>query len=110
MELHDFVRETLVQVIKGVVDAQNSDVVKNSNAAVAPAGQGTLDKASLNQVIEFDVAVTAKEDKQTKGEASVSITLIKLNTQGASGKSNEAINKIKFKIPIFLPGQKINKK
>ncbi len=108
MELHEFVKETLVQIIKGVLAAQNSDDVQNSTAAIAPSGQQTMDSKTLNQTVEFDVAVTAKEQKATKGSASVSITILKLGTQGESSKGNSTENRIKFKVPIYLPSQKIS--
>ncbi len=110
MELHEFVRETLKQVIMGVIEAQESPVVLKSSAAIAPSGQGTSDKKSLNQEIEFDIAVTAKANKETKGAGGVSISIFKLETQGQSSKSNSHINKIKFKIPVYLPSQNMNKR
>jgi hypothetical protein len=62
MELKDFIRESLVQIVDGAVSAQ--EVVQKKKAAVNPlAGYG-------NQIeyVEFDVALTDSEKKSSEGD------------------------------------------
>lgn len=39
MKLSGFVRETLVQIVSGVVETQGYELVKDSSAAIAPCCQ-----------------------------------------------------------------------
>ena len=67
MELHEFIRETLSQIITGITEAQQSDAVMKTTAAIVPTGQGLTDDGKLNQEVQFDVAVTTQSGIETKG-------------------------------------------
>lgn len=107
MELREFVRETLVQVIAGVEEAQAA--VVESGATVAPSGQGHRDLQSLNRDIEFDVAVIAQEGKATKGGIGIAVGVLALGSQGASDHRNAITNRVKFSVPVALPTQNIGR-
>jgi hypothetical protein len=109
MELKDFVRETLVQIISGVVEAQKTELVTDSPAAVAPAGQGVQDEELLNRLVEFDVAVTTESGSQTKGGIGVFVGPVGLGSQGRSDASEALVNRIRFSIPIYLPAQRLKR-
>jgi hypothetical protein len=110
IELHDFVSETIKQVIDGVVTAQ--EYAKQKNAVVNPQlnyhiqNQDLLiDQATKQPVqsISFDVAVTAAEGTKTQGGIAVFTGMIGLGSKGQSEKSNEMINRIQFSVPLALP-------
>ncbi len=116
MELQDFVAKTLVQIIKGVEQAQKE--IGDSQAKVSPklrnvftetqAGgtQGlgwTAEGDSLVSVVQFDVSVTAQEGQGTKGGIGVVTGIFALGSQGASDKASTAATRIQFGVPIKLP-------
>jgi hypothetical protein len=53
--------------------------------------------------VEFDIAVTATEDKKTKGGVAVAVASLVLGSQGESGSSNARVSRLKFSVPVILP-------
>jgi hypothetical protein len=109
MELSEFVRETIIQIITGILEAQSSTVVASSSAAIAPAGQGIADMTSLNRDVEFDVVVSAREGTATKGGVGVFVGPVALGSHGQSQQSSDVVNRVKFSVPIYLPAQRIKR-
>jgi hypothetical protein len=109
MELREFVRETIVQIISGVLEAQGSDIVVNSSAAVVPAGQGTADTAAFNREVVFDVVVSAREGTATKGGIGIFVGPLAVGSHGQSHESSDLVNRVKFTVPIYLPAQRIRR-
>ncbi|MDA0813824.1 MAG: hypothetical protein O3C21_15715 [Verrucomicrobia bacterium] len=109
MELHEFVRETLSQIIKGISEAQNSEAITKSTAAIVPVGQGIDDDKNLNQEVQFDIAVTAQSGTETKGGVGIFVGPVTLGSAGKSQQSTDSMNRIKFAVPVYLPAQKIRR-
>lgn len=106
VELKDFISETLKQIVDGVVIAQKHIETECADAAIAPSGQGTRDDTLLNQTVEFDIAVAAETGKQTAGGIGIIVGAINLGSTGQSTSESTSTNRVKFAIPIHLPGQK----
>jgi len=119
MELKDFVKETLIQIIKGVKDAQIE--VQKAGGMVNPTLRVLADKgasaAVLGQpsgehggnyvfLVDFDVAVIVEEGKETKGGIGVVTGIFSLGSQGKSDQIASNTSRIQFKVPILLPQQK----
>jgi len=107
MELKDFVSQTLQEIIGGIKDAQ-SNVVQGGT--INPSDiRGGVQSHGLNgnpiQNIEFDIAVTVIEGKETKGGIGVFVGAVGLGTQGKSEASNTSYSRIKFCIPVTFPQQ-----
>ena len=107
VSLKKFVAATLTEIVEGVLEAQKCGPIIESSAAIAPTGQGIKDEITLNQVVDFEVAITAEEQTETKGGIGIIIGAITLGSSGKSGSSEQAHNKVRFSVPIHLPGQKI---
>ena len=116
MELKEFISQSLVQIIEGVKDAQSK--VNSQTAKINPEMQRILNESSGGYaafgwakgggpnpvfLVDFDVAVTAEEGKNTKGGVGVVAGVFALGTQGQSQKANSAISRIQFKVPLLLP-------
>jgi hypothetical protein len=111
MDLRDFVDETLKQIIDGVRSAQKYGA--DCGARVNPKnlmlkgseGAHLMDRKTeeIAQQIEFDVAVTALEGKQTKGGIGVVVGPVALGSQGKSDASNTTVSRIRFSVPLLLP-------
>ena len=119
MELQQFITQSLVEISRGVIGAQ--DQLRESGAMVNPAmsvvfpnsggnsyesfGWAERDQASPVFLVEFDVAVTAAEGTQTKGGIGVVAGVFALGSQGQSHDQNTAVSRLQFKVPLKLPAQ-----
>jgi hypothetical protein len=107
MELRDFIKETLVQIAQGIVDA--SAALKDSGARVNPGNVMTYVRAQ--EVMRRhdagkkhrDFAVHAKEDKTVKGGLGIGVAGIILGTQGQAATADGVESRIKFRIPMLFP-------
>jgi len=109
MELHEFVRETLTQIINGVVEAQNSQIVRDNNAEIIPYSVSSSNSKITNRDIEFDVVVSAQSENSTKAGLGVFVGPIGAGTQAKINSNDSMQNRVKFSIPIVFPTQKGNK-
>ncbi|WP_140724154.1 hypothetical protein [Pseudomonas sp. Hp2] len=112
MKLNEFVKETLVQIARGVHDAQQD--VRALGGMVNPAtlsasqssGSYFASVDSMHHVflVDFDVAVEVSETTGTNAEAGLSVaTFAKLGAGGKSSNANSTSNRIAFKVPLALP-------
>lgn len=115
MELKDFIRESLVQISQGIEEA--NEVLKDSTAMVNPnnvyvnsgdrQNYGRLDEAQkynrIVEVVEFDVAVTARDENEAGGRFGIKVGVIELGANGKQTESNKAESRIKFKVPMVFP-------
>lgn len=109
MELHEFIRETLSQIIRGITEAQQSDSITSTSGAIVPSGQGLSDKDYFNQEVNFDIAVTTQSGTESKGGIGIFVGPVTLGSSGKSDQSTDSTNRIKFAVPIYLPSQKIRR-
>ena len=111
MNLKDFVKDTLVQIVDGTIEARE-DLIKK-NADVNPIG-GNFDQASLGgkqwsfekgitEMVNFDVALTQEDTTGTKGGIGVFLGGVGLGTQGKTEALTSSLSRIQFRIPILLP-------
>jgi hypothetical protein len=111
MELRDFVKEALVQIIEGVRDAQ--DVIKKPGGKINPIQQYFGEEKHSNTIrdeggqvihmVEFDVAITVKEDAAAKGGVGLVVGPIAIGTRADASEQNTSTNRIKFPVPITYP-------
>ena len=116
MDLKDFIKSTLTQIVQAV--EESNEALKESDAEINPtvwSEHGGLriykgkDAKTFAEMIEFDVAVTAREEKGNTGGAAVTIAAIGLGTKRTSENENTTVSRIKFKIPVLLPQHKVVK-
>ena len=111
MELQQFITESLKQIVGGVVDAQQ--FVKEKGGSINPSVSGlpnrSWDERTCTHVqeVEFDVAVTATEGTETKAGIGVVTAFLALGSQGKTDKSNVALTRLRFIVPIALPSRKL---
>lgn len=117
MQLREFIAQSLIQLARGVEDAQkelaaSGTLVNPTMASIFPNngkdafiahGWAQEDQSSAVFLVDFDVAVTAVEGTNTKGGIGVVAGVFALGSQGQSENKNTAISRIQFKIPLKLP-------
>jgi hypothetical protein len=94
MNLEDFISETLSQIVSGIKKAQ--EATKNKHAMIVPYH-------STDGNVDFDVAVTVVDGKETSGKAGISVWSIGAGVSGKSESSTSTASRIKFSIAIELP-------
>ena len=115
MELKEFVKESLVQIICGVSEAQK-EIATIGASEISPAIAS--DWATAGQIfspngmpiynVSFDIAVGVTEKTGTKGTIGVMVSVLKLGAQGESQEGTSKDSRIKFIVPITLPQMKSN--
>jgi len=109
MELHSFVKETLVQIIRGIVESQKDEIVKQNKASIVPHGVSSSDMKSANREIEFDIVVTTQSGSSTKGGLGIFVGGIGVGAQGKLDAKDLNENRVKFSVPVLFPMQKVLK-
>lgn len=111
MELKTFIKDTLIQIIEGVKEAQNA--TKDDKGKINPRQEfyGSemhsktvrTSKGQIIEMVDFDVAITTAEGSGIKGGAGIIIGPVVIGTKGETSEQNTSQNRIKFHIPISYP-------
>jgi hypothetical protein len=114
IELQEFVRDTLVQIIHGVDQAKKEIKDTTNNAEIAPVGlsfthgqESRTFKSGKGFVheVEFDVAITKSETKDKKAELSVISGIVGAGFNFGKGGQSHSLSRIKFSVPILFPSE-----
>jgi hypothetical protein len=110
MNLDDFVKNALIQIVAGVVEAQEE--IRKRGAETGSirnygATQGLRTDANGREIhkVEFDVALAESSATDTKGGIGVFLGSVGLGSQGASHGESSSTSRIKFSVPLVLPGE-----
>ena len=111
VELKDFVRESLVQIVEGVREAQGEAV--KSDGQINPVdlsikiGSGATVSYSrdgrIAQLCEFDVAVSATEGSSAEAKIGVFSAIVGAGAKGQIGEQAQTLSRTKFTVPLLLP-------
>jgi hypothetical protein len=115
MELKDFIKETLVQITNGVVEAQ--DLIKDTGCYINPEGyyengqvRTGFDKEYRSiQKVRMSIAINVIENQQTKAGLGVVSAILTAGASATNTDSNSVTNRIEFEIPISLPVMDVSK-
>lgn len=110
MEINEFVKSVLSQVVSGIREAQELEGV---GPFIVPSGIGghhyathprVAIKANLSStIIDFDIAVTAEASKGKSGGGGLSVAGIGAKVEGESSTKDTRVSRIQFAVPILLP-------
>jgi hypothetical protein len=114
VDLSEFVSQALSQIASGVSEAQSS--VGKLNGEVNPRVHTTsesgsklglvhVDGGSMATIVQFDVALTVTQGTGTKGGIGVFAGVLTLGSAGESSAENSTVSRVKFAVPIVLPGR-----
>lgn len=121
MDLQVFVREALVQVTKGVIEADaalrevgglvnphgvyygGTPGTQQSHVSWDPEGKS---RHLLAQVVEFDIAVYVSEE-QTKGAGGgLRISILRAGGHVEAGTASGSESRLRFSVPLVMPPSK----
>lgn len=108
MELKEFVRETIEQIVEGVTAAQSK--IEEKGAVINPSemeffkdGNWSNYSHAMPQEVEFDVGLTSTDTKGSNEGIGVFLGSISLGKKNNVGIENVAVTKVKFSVPLVLP-------
>ena len=119
MDLKDFVKESLVQISKGIEEANEElsgtgaminplNITINTESSQAYGRTGSPANKGDSRVVEnvdFDVAVVAEAGAQTNAGLKLSIASIGIGGDGQSNTKDKSESRIRFRIPVVFPGK-----
>lgn len=115
MELKDFVKATLEQIVEGAAEAQKSihdrgAIINPSSVQFQKDGAWNTYDHAMPQDVVFDVALTSTDKKGSSEGIGVFLGSISLSKKNESGMEQVAVTKVKFTVPLVLPaGEKLVK-
>ena len=118
MDIKDFIKESLLQIVDGITEANTALEAKGASIPISVGGEGvwaTLVKEGKDKHtkyimrVDFDLAVTVTQGDNLKAGGGVSIASF-FNAGASSEESNQSqsVSRIKYTIPLELP--ELNKK
>jgi hypothetical protein len=122
LELSAFIRETLVEIVRGVEQARDAIKKMETNAEICPTGlRFEKDKSpapykpgrGFIQEVLFDVAITVSKEHSAEGggKGSLSIGVPSLPWLGGVGAEGDLTYEhqrgrhVTFKVPVLLPSE-----
>jgi len=115
MEIQEFVRESLCQIIEGVHSANKSKSGIGGAVFVTGGGKvpsnaivtGTVGKVAF--LVEFDIAVSVTDKAEASGKAGISVVHVFSAGGGKStGTEKTSDTRIKFSVPITYEAKEPN--
>lgn len=118
MELADFVKEALVQIVRGIEEAIaetekttahiNPRNIRVSTSDAGPYGCVTSQTKHLRPVeaIDFDVAVTVSKATSANDTGHIGVVSTNFDTQPSVASRTDSISRLRFRVPVALPASK----
>jgi hypothetical protein len=111
MELKDFIKETITQIIEGVVEAQQE--INKHGAEINPKKVQFNEDGKYNHYVsgkphfvEFDIGLTSIQKSGSSEGIGVFLGALSLGKKNEDGNEHTAISRIKFSLPVVLPSGK----
>ncbi len=108
LELRDFIKETIENIVDGVAAAQAS--IKDKGAQINPKRVQFSENGHYNDLnsgmprfVEFDVGLTSINKSGSSEGIGVFLGTISLGKKNDQGIEHIAVTKIKFSLPLVLP-------
>ena len=111
MELEEFIRASLLQIMQAV----KSTVIEwgatgSGQGVINPSWDGPEDFRNRVRDVTFDIAVTAASKTEGGGGGGIKVLALDLSGKAAHSSENSTASRISFSIPVLLPTTAILKK
>ena len=108
MELKDFIKNTLEQIIEGTSLAQQSiqekgGTINPTNMSFQKDGAWNNYRHAMPQEVTFDVGLTSTDKSGSTEGIGVFLGSISLGKKNDAAVEQVAITKVKFTVPLVLP-------
>ena len=112
MNPQEFLKETIVQISKGIEEAQAelsesggrvNPALATSQGAIQSKGGLVTQQGKLVYDINFDVAISVTDESDTKAGAGIFVVAIGAGAQTVDSYTASKVSRIQFKIPVTYP-------
>lgn len=110
MELDEFIKTVLVQVLSGVRAAQNDKAVgafvvsgKDGGHELPKNSRVSSSSQLKSTIIDFDVAISVETNDKVSGSGGLKVMGIGANLGGEVSSKDTRVSRIQFGVPILLP-------
>lgn len=114
MNIQEFVKETIKQVVVGTSEANNE--IKKYGALLPNTGCAlkhenlqyyeTNGKQRILTEVNFDIAVTVAQNEDTKIGGGIKVCGLNFGSDGSNSNSNQTLSRVQFKLNLVLPSHK----
>ena len=124
MELRHFIKSSLVEISRGILDA--SEELSDTDAIVSPEnfkvnsdssqafGRTHNEKNALDPItgsrvvhkVDFDIAVVVDETDKSNAGVKISVMSIGMSGGGETSTTSGSTSKIQFSVPVVMPSRK----
>ena len=106
MELRNFIKEALKDILGGIEDAQDEITSGEIVPTVSDTFQSVDAGISNYQTVNFEVTVTTDEKQGREAKLNVVAAIVGGGVSGQNSNSSAYAGKLAFKIPVSLPRHK----
>jgi hypothetical protein len=114
MNLDEFIKEVLTQVVSGIRSAQAVE----GGAFIVPSGDGSHNYAAhprvsasarlKSTIVDFDIALTVEDSSVGSASTGLKVFGIGANVHGGLSTKDTTVSRIQFAVPILLPASQKN--
>ncbi|MAM70022.1 MAG: hypothetical protein CMP91_02590 [Gammaproteobacteria bacterium] len=115
MELDEFVKSVLIQILSGVREAQKDEalgglvVAGKDGGHDYPKNSRVSSSAQLKStIIDFDVAISVETTDKASGSGGLKVAGIGAGIEGEISSKDTRVSRIQFGVPILLPKNERN--
>jgi len=101
VELKEFIKATLTEIMDGVLDAQSGWTASGKKGGIAVVADQI--RKSDFQDVSFDVAVTAENKTNEKAGGGIKVWGVGLSGEISGVKGSSSVSRIQFKVPVIMP-------
>jgi len=107
VNLQQFIKQTLVQIIHGAIDAQDELIAKahiypvNMKLTDTENGDVALMPHREIQMVEFDVQLVVEESTEKTGNAGLGIKVFSAGINSQTSQNSQSTSRVKFSIPVL---------
>lgn len=113
MELREFVSDALQSILKGVEDAQETEIGEHVNppyySASSNVGVYFASDDRIAFAVNFDVAVTVTESTSAEGGGKVTVVAANIGGKASSTAEERTVTRLQFGIPVTFPKHQTEK-
>ena len=106
MKLDQFIRETLLEILNGVLEAKEEAGRASVHELSTEHSESTVNRIAPQpispQPVEFDVAVIVTETTESKVEGGASISVLKVAGNVNDSATETSTHRIRFSVPVVL--------
>lgn len=117
MDIKDFIKETLSQIVEGINEANqqmgskgafvaSTDLWETPRLSKSDTYVKCNNKHQIVREIEFDVSITVSDSSKTEGEGRLQVLSLFRAEGGVENNTHaSSMHKIKFSLPLALPSK-----